>query len=115
MATLSRTGAAPDFERRLTARGAREAQAAGRLLALLGVKPDLAFTSPRVRARDTAAIACEAINVTPVLHEPLSDQFGAGDAQELLAATGPTTRCCSSGTSPISQSWCSPSAARGSS
>jgi phosphohistidine phosphatase len=81
-------GAAPDFERQLTARGAREAQAAGRLLALLGVKPDLVFTSPRVRARDTAAIACKAMDVTPVVHEPLSDQFGAGEARELLAAAG---------------------------
>jgi phosphohistidine phosphatase len=80
-------GSRPDFERRLTPRGERQSLAAGRALAKLGVSFDHVFASPRVRARETARIACAEIGIEPILHEPLSDGFGAGDAGELLAAT----------------------------
>ena len=75
----------PDPERRLTPRGERQAIAAGRTLRALGVEFAAVFTSPRVRAADTARLACESLGVEPVVHEPLSGGFDAGDARALMA------------------------------
>src|SRR5690349_9059421 len=62
----------PDFERRLTAKGERQARHAGSTLAALGVEIDLCLTSPRVRALDTARLACEALpGVEPATEERL--------------------------------------------
>jgi phosphohistidine phosphatase len=83
-------GARSDFERRLTERGERQAALAGAALAALGVEFELALTSPRARALQTARIACEALGVSPVEHEPLAGEFGRDQALELLqsAAAG---------------------------
>src|SRR5580658_5356505 len=80
-------GNRPDFDRALTARGERQSQAAGRTLALLGVIIEHAFTSPRVRAFETARIACAELAIEPIVHEPLSGGFTADDSVELAAAT----------------------------
>jgi phosphohistidine phosphatase len=84
--------ARPDAERRLTERGRDQARAAGRALAALKVQVHLAFTSPKVRARDTAVLACEPLGVEPVDHAALSEGFDLDDALELLAAAGPEQR-----------------------
>jgi phosphohistidine phosphatase len=81
-------GAVSDFERHLTARGEHQSRAAGRAFARLGVRFEHVFTSPRVRALDTARLLCDELGGTPVVHEPLSGGFGERDAAELLAATG---------------------------
>jgi phosphohistidine phosphatase len=78
----------PDEERELTARGERQAIAAGEALARLGVEFDACYTSPKVRARDTAKLACRVLNIDPIEHEPLADGFSADDALELLRAHG---------------------------
>ena len=75
----------PDPERRLTPRGERQSVAAGRALAALGLEFAAAFTSPRVRAAETARLACEEVGVEPIAHDPLSGGFDAGDARELMA------------------------------
>ena len=49
----------PDADRPLTDKGERQARNAGRALKKLGVEVEACFTSPKVRARDTARIACE--------------------------------------------------------
>ena len=82
-------GVGSDFERRLTARGEQQARAAGRALARMGVSFEHVFTSPRVRALDTARLACGEFGGTPVVYEPLSGGFGERDAAELIAAIGP--------------------------
>jgi phosphohistidine phosphatase len=82
-------GSGPDFERRLTARGERQSRAAGRAFARLGVKFDHVFTSPRIRALDTARLACAELDLEPVVHEPLSGGFDERDADELLRSTAP--------------------------
>jgi len=84
--------ARPDAERRLTDRGRDQSRAAGRALAALKIEIHLAFTSPKVRARDTALLACEALGVEPIDHAPLSAGFDAADALELMAAAGPDQR-----------------------
>lgn len=53
----------PDFERRLTAKGEEQARTAGAALERLGEHLDSCVTSPRVRARDTARLGCEALGV----------------------------------------------------
>jgi phosphohistidine phosphatase len=78
--------ARPDADRRLTERGEHQARAAGRALAALELTFQAAFTSPKVRARDTAAIACAELGLEPIVHEALSEGFSAKDALELAQA-----------------------------
>src|SRR6266566_2364570 len=81
-------GVRPDADRRLTERGKAQARAAGAALRSLKVEFQRVFTSPKVRSRDTAALACEALGLElePVVHEPLAEGFDRDDALELLHA-----------------------------
>src|SRR5918996_3325126 len=74
----------PDADRELTARGERQAVAAGEGLARLGVEFAACYTSPKVRARDTARLACRALNIEPEDADSLADGFDREDALELL-------------------------------
>jgi phosphohistidine phosphatase len=85
-------GARDDSERELTPRGEQQARDAGRALAALGVELTAAYTSPKVRARETARLACAALGPEPVEHAPLSDGFSLDDARELLAGIGEDER-----------------------
>lgn len=71
----------PDEARRLTPKGEAQSRAAGVALKKLGVKLDICLTSPRVRAEQTARIACEALGVEVRIEERLSG--GPFDAEEL--------------------------------
>jgi phosphohistidine phosphatase len=75
-----------DDERRLTPRGEDQARAAGRALAALEIAFQAVYASPKVRARDTARLACEGLACDVVEHEPLRVGFTADDALELLHA-----------------------------
>ncbi|HEX5618830.1 MAG TPA: histidine phosphatase family protein [Solirubrobacteraceae bacterium] len=77
-----------DADRELTARGERQAIAAGEGLARLGVEFSACYTSPKVRARDTARLACRALNTEPVEVEALANGFSRDDALELVYAHG---------------------------
>lgn len=81
-------GTRTDFERRLTDRGERQSRAAGRAFARLGVRFEHVFSSPRVRALETARLVCAELDLEPIIHEPLSGGFDERHADELLAATG---------------------------
>jgi phosphohistidine phosphatase len=76
----------PDAERPLTEKGEKQARAAGSALHALGVKIDACLTSPRVRATETARIACEPLGVEPQLEPKLSG--GPFDAEALAAGLG---------------------------
>src|SRR3954454_22699582 len=76
----------PDAERPLTKKGERQSRAAGRALERLGVKVDACLTSPKVRAADTAKLACEALGVEPRLEPKLAG--GPFDAEALAAGLG---------------------------
>ena len=76
----------PDPERELTARGERQSVAAGAALARLGVELAACYASPRVRAWDTARLACGSLGVEPECVEALSAGFDREDALELLLA-----------------------------
>jgi phosphohistidine phosphatase len=55
--------AADDASRKLTEKGRLQAENAGKAMAALGVELDACLTSPKVRARDTAEIACRELGV----------------------------------------------------
>lgn len=79
-------GLRDDFARRLTERGCQQARAAGRALARLEVGFEHVFSSPRVRALETARLACAELGIEPIVHDPLSGGFDQRDADELLFA-----------------------------
>jgi phosphohistidine phosphatase len=76
----------PDAERPLTKKGEGQARAAGQALAALGVEMDACLTSPKLRAADTARLACEPLGVDPQ-HEPKL-AGGPFDAEALAAGLG---------------------------
>lgn len=79
-------GHGDDAARRLTAKGERQARVAGEALARLGVGIDACLTSPKVRAADTARLACRALDVEPETADEL--RGGGFDARELAAGLG---------------------------
>jgi phosphohistidine phosphatase len=74
-----------DDARALTERGREQSRAAGRALAALDVPVHVCLTSPKVRARETAELACAELGIEAVEHAALRSGFDAGDARELLA------------------------------
>jgi phosphohistidine phosphatase len=77
-------GTRPDAERRLTPRGEDQARAAGAALAALELSFQHIYTSPKVRARETARLAAQALGVEPIDVAGLAEGFGADDARDLL-------------------------------
>jgi phosphohistidine phosphatase len=73
----------PDAERPLSERGARQAESVGRALVRLDVRLDACLTSPKLRAVQTAQLACEPIGVTPTVEPALSGE--PFDVQSLIA------------------------------
>ena len=82
----------PDHEREVTARGERQALAAGAALSRLGIEFDACYTSPKVRARQTAELACRSLGVEPVDENALAEGFDRDDAITLLRAHGDDAR-----------------------
>lgn len=77
-----------DAARRLTDKGEEQALAAGRAMAKLALSVDTCLASPRVRAFDTAALACRALGIPVEVSEPIGD--GVYDSLELAAGRGET-------------------------
>src|ERR1700722_1686092 len=78
--------ATPDYERPLTERGIRQSRDAGQALAALGVEIDTCLSSPKLRARQTAELACAPLGVEVTIDKRLSG--GPFDADELAAGLG---------------------------
>jgi phosphohistidine phosphatase len=76
----------PDAGRPLTDKGRAQASAAGDALKALGVELDACLTSPKLRAADTAALACAPLGVEPREVPGLAD--GTFDALALAAGLG---------------------------
>lgn len=73
----------PDAERPLSDKGRRQAELAGRALAAMGVELDACVTSPKVRARDTAVLACNALGIEPQEDDRLEGgPFDPGEVSE---------------------------------
>ena len=84
--------ARPDVDRRLTERGEAQSRAAGRALAALDIPFQLVLTSPRIRALDTARLACQELGSDFVVEDSLSGSFALDDALALAAAAGDDKR-----------------------
>jgi phosphohistidine phosphatase len=76
----------PDAERDLTEKGERQSRDAGGALKVLGVELDVCLTSPKVRARRTAELACEVLGVQVEIDDRLAG--GDFDPMELAAGRG---------------------------
>ena len=74
----------PDAERELTEKGERQSRHAGQALKSLGVKLDVCLTSPKVRAKRTAELACAALDC-PVEEDA---RLAGGDFDPIELAAG---------------------------
>jgi len=74
-----------DAARRLTEKGRAQAEAAGRAISRLKYGIDVCLTSPKVRARDTALLACEFLDLEPETCDPIAGRY---DTLELVAGRG---------------------------
>jgi phosphohistidine phosphatase len=74
----------PDADRELTGKGERQSVAAGRALKALGVDLDVCLTSPKIRAKRTAELACAPLDC------PVEDdvRLAGGDFDPLELAAG---------------------------
>ncbi len=79
-------GDGDDDARELTGKGVRQAESAGRALAELGVHIDACLTSPKVRALETARIACEQLDLEPEVEDALTG--GGFDLATVTAGRG---------------------------
>lgn len=77
-------GSGDDAARRLTAKGERQARDAGRAISALGTRIDACLTSPRIRAAETARLACEALGIEP----ETAAELGGGRFDSLALAAG---------------------------
>lgn len=77
-------GNGDDAARQLTPKGERQGRDAGLALAALGAGVDACLASPKVRAAETARLACEALGIEP---ETCADLRG-GDFDSLGLAAG---------------------------
>jgi phosphohistidine phosphatase len=76
----------PDEDRALTERGVRQATDAGRALQAIGAEIDVCLTSPKVRARQTAELACDMLGVEVETEQRLAGQ--PVDVEDLIAGRG---------------------------
>jgi phosphohistidine phosphatase len=78
--------AADDASRKLTEDGRRQAENAGKALAAIGAELDACLTSPKVRARDTAEVACRELGVEAEETDAL--RGGEFDIADITAGRG---------------------------
>ena len=76
----------PDDARPLTERGIRQSESAGHALARLGVELDGCLSSPKLRALQTAQLACEPLGIDPAIERRLAGE--PFDPYELVAGLG---------------------------
>jgi phosphohistidine phosphatase len=76
----------PDDERPLTESGSRQAEAAGLALSRLGLHIDVCLCSPKLRAQQTAQLACEPLGVSVTIEPALAGE--PFDVHALTAGMG---------------------------
>lgn len=73
-----------DQDRKLTEKGITRTHNAAKVLATLAIQPTHIFSSPRVRARQTAEIVASALNQTVEIREELDFDFNLAALRPLL-------------------------------
>jgi phosphohistidine phosphatase len=76
----------PDAERPLTDKGREQSRAAGLALKAMGVRMDACLTSPKVRAAETAELACAELGIEPRAEPELAG--GPFDPEALAGGFG---------------------------
>jgi phosphohistidine phosphatase len=83
-------GTRQDAQRKLTARGERQALIAGKALALMAVSFKAILVSPKVSAQQTAELACKELHsdqrALVETYPPLASDFDGSDAVQALSA-----------------------------
>ncbi len=77
-----------DFNRALTARGAGRVAKSGAVMKRLNIRPTQIFSSPRLRARETAEIVAAALGLPVTLADELDFGFDLADIRSLTAELG---------------------------
>lgn len=77
-------GSGDDAARRLTPKGERQAEAAGKALVNLASEINACLASPKIRAAETAKLACRALGLEPEIAEELR----GGPFDSLALTTG---------------------------
>ena len=75
--------ATSDFARELTKRGRRRVVTSAKVIKRLGISPSQVFTSPRLRALQTAEIIAEALDMRATVSEAVNFGFDLADVQRL--------------------------------
>jgi len=84
----STTWPGDDDLRPLTEKGRRQAERLGRLLATAGVAPDAVLASPLVRARETAEIVADVLDVPVRLDVRLGEPLDLATVERILDDAG---------------------------
>jgi phosphohistidine phosphatase len=79
-----------DFSRRLTDKGIRRTEAAGRALLKLDIKPHRLYTSPVLRARQTGNILAKHLGMSVSVQDEVGFGFGIQHIGPLIADLGVT-------------------------
>lgn len=78
------TGVLSDHDRKLTSKGIKAAGMAARLLRALEIEPDRVFTSPRIRAHQTAEILAATLGLTVEVRDEVNFGFGIESVKKLI-------------------------------
>jgi phosphohistidine phosphatase len=82
----------PDDLRPLSDKGRQQAERLGRLLAAAGFVPDAVLTSPRVRARETADLVAEHLDVPVRIDPRLGGLLDLASVEDILDDAGSPVR-----------------------
>ncbi len=77
-----------DFTRQLTQKGIDRTGSAAAALVKLGVKPARLFSSPRLRARQTADILAKKLGITITVRDEVNFGFSPDQLRTLIAEAG---------------------------
>jgi len=86
---LRHADAMPDGERPLSSKGVKQSKRVGKALDELGVSVDRIYTSPLLRAKQTAEIVGESLGVQPEVTARLDSGADLDDVRGLLGDGGP--------------------------
>ncbi|HYO87377.1 MAG TPA: phosphohistidine phosphatase SixA [Candidatus Limnocylindrales bacterium] len=88
LAEANEDGALADADRQLTSRGVIRTEKAARFLDALGVRPGTLYSSPLVRARETAEILGEQLRLAVKIAPELAPGFGVEALEQLTQGLG---------------------------
>ena len=81
-----------DAERPLSDKGIRQSERLAVHLALVGFKPDVIVSSPKLRALQTAEIVAAALRMDVRVEDALGEALGLADVERVLADAGNPAR-----------------------